>query len=44
MLDTLISAQREGKIEDDGIREEVDTFVFEVIITHIIGKIFIFYL
>lgn len=31
MLDLLISAsQQDGKIDDVGIREEVDTFVFEV--------------
>ena len=31
MLDHLIAAQRNGeKIDDIGIREEVDTFIFEV--------------
>lgn len=30
MLDILISAQRRNEIDDLGIREEVDTFVFEV--------------
>lgn len=31
MLDTLIAAQKDGeKIDDEGIREEVDTFIFEV--------------
>ena len=32
MLDTLIAAHRNGQhINDEGIREEVDTFIFEVI-------------
>lgn len=31
MLDTLIAAQKNGQqIDDEGIREEVDTFIFEV--------------
>lgn len=30
MLDLLISAEREGLIDDLGIKEEVDTFMFEV--------------
>lgn len=31
MLDTLIAAQNNGQqIDDVGIREEVDTFIFEV--------------
>lgn len=31
MLDLLIAANKNGKqIDDDGIREEVDTFMFEV--------------
>lgn len=31
MLDILITTSRnEGTIDDEGIREEVDTFVFEV--------------
>ena len=32
MLDTLIAAHRQGQqIDDEGIREEVDTFIFEVV-------------
>ena len=32
MLDHLIAAQKNGEqIDDLGIREEVDTFIFEVI-------------
>ena len=30
MLDLLLSAESEGKIDEDGIREEVDTFMVEV--------------
>ena len=30
MLDLLISAKKEGLIDDTGIQEEVDTFMFEV--------------
>lgn len=31
MMDLLILTKREGTIDDDGIKEEVDTFTFEVI-------------
>lgn len=31
MLDLLISAQKKGLIDNPGIQEEVDTFMFEVI-------------
>lgn len=30
MLDLLIAAYRKGQIDDSGMREEVDTFIFEV--------------
>ena len=30
MLDLLIAAYEEGQIDDLGIQEEVDTFIFEV--------------
>lgn len=37
MLDHLIAAQQNGeKIDDTGIREEVDTFIFEVISANIL--------
>lgn len=29
MLDTLLEAEKQGLIDDQGIREEVDTFTFE---------------
>lgn len=29
MLDTLLAAESEGKIDSHGIQEEVDTFTFE---------------
>lgn len=32
MLDLLIALFRNGQIEDEGIQEEVDTFMFEVFI------------
>jgi cytochrome P450 family 4 len=29
MLDTLLAAEENNEIDNDGIREEVDTFMFE---------------
>lgn len=34
MLDLLIEAHRNDKIDDEGIREEVDTFMFRVCIIY----------
>lgn len=31
MLDLLLVAEKKGLIDDEGIKEEVDTFTFEVI-------------
>ena len=33
MLDVLLAAERDGLIDPEGIREEVDTFMFEVNLT-----------
>ena len=35
MLDLLIALQRNAQIDDNGIREEVDTFIFEVLYIYI---------
>lgn len=38
MLDLLIEAHRNDKIDDEGIREEVDTFMFRVCIIFLYYK------
>lgn len=39
MLDLLIAAHRNNQIDDEGIREEVDTFMFRVRSIVILEKI-----
>lgn len=44
MLDTLLTAEKKNEIDAEGVREEVDTFVFEGHDTTSAGLIFIFFL
>lgn len=44
MLDTLLWAETKNEIDSEGVREEVDTFVFEGHDTTSAGLIFIFFL
>lgn len=40
MLDLLIAASKDNQINDEGIQEEVDTFMFAVRKYHIVCSLF----